>query len=123
MFNKKLEQRIDEIEATMELQAECFENILERVEKLEQAIYDIQLGVNKGMKKQLDEHEERIDALAELTKPLVEKRLSNTLNDITTTLENELKDLFGGECKKGAEKCKKCGESAKTTKKTSKKEK
>ena len=84
----------------------------------------------KKMQKEIKQQEKTIKCLMELCEPLLEERLAKSLGKVNDILESALKDLFGSEpakkCKKSAkssaEKYKKCGESVKTTKKTSKKE-
>lgn len=71
-------------------------------------------------------HDLIINEILDAIEPILIKECKESLNSVVGEFEKALQDLFGGEGEKcvktSAEKCKKCGESAKTTKKTSKKE-
>ena len=122
----RLKTRVKEVEKRLEQLRDL--NLMQN----EHYDYDIEFFDKEieSLNKKIEKQEEAIKALVELCKPFIQTRINVALGEITTAIENELKDLFGSgntrkctkSAKSSAEKYKKCGESTKTTKKTTKKE-
>lgn len=115
-----LKKRVEELEETVEMLATLCHRQTSIIEKSSKD-FDEVVELCSKMDKKIEKQEKAINELTEICQTLLLANFNNHMKD----LENELKDLFGSgntrkctkSAKANAEKCKKCGESTKTTKK------